>query len=92
MSQRRHFQRKNVQRLSPRFQHRYQLLQEIGFVFRVDRRGPRMRSLGRDRRGNNTSGIRDMDDFVEFLVENEDRISEEEKLNAWKERFRVYEK
>lgn len=95
MSQRRHFNKNKV--LTPRFQHRYQLLQDIGFLFRVDRRGPRMVSLrkvngnGRDRRGN-TTNVCDMDDFVEFMVENEDRISEEEKLDAWRQRFSVYER
>jgi hypothetical protein len=46
---------------------------------------------GRDRRGN-TTNVCDMDDFVEFMVENEDRISEEEKLDAWRQRFSVYER
>lgn len=90
MAQRRYYKLNTS--LTERSAQRLQLLKEVGFVFKVSKRGPRLISLnGRDKRGNTTS-IRDMDDFVGYMVENEDAISEKEKVDAWRERFSVYQK
>ena len=75
--------------LNDRHRRRYEKLKEADFVFRVDRRGPRMAKLQDNNRG---GSIQDMDDFVAFMIENKDRISEEEKRDAWKTRFSVFEK
>ena len=75
--------------LNDRHRRRYEKLHEAGFVFRVDRRGPRMAKLQKNNRGRN---LQEMDNFIAFMVENKDRISEDEKIDAWRTRFSVFQK
>lgn len=90
MAQRRYY--KVNKDLTERSKQRKQLLKDVGFVFKVNRRGPRLIPInGRDKRGISTR-IQDMDDFVGFMVENEAIISEKDKIDAWRARFSVYQK
>lgn len=89
MAQRRYFKEKKD--LTERHRLRHKRLREAGFSFNVDRRGPRMAKLVNSNSPRRNS-IEDMDDFVGFLVKNEDVISEKEMSDAWKLRFSIYQK
>jgi len=89
MAQRRYFKEKKA--LTERHRLRRKRLQEAGFSFTIDRRGPRMAKLVKSSSRRRNS-IEEMDDFVGFLVKNEDLISEKEKSDAWKLRFSIYQK
>jgi len=87
MAQRRYY--KLNKGLTQRHKERRQLLNRAGFVFSVDRRGPRMAKLKERSKDKN---IKDMDNFVGFMIDNKNELSEVEKREAWKMRFSVYQK
>jgi cobalamin biosynthesis protein CbiD len=87
MAQRRYY--KLNKGLTQRHKERRQLLNRAGFAFSVDRRGPRMAKLKERSKDKN---IKDMDNFVGFMIDNKNELSEVEKREAWKMRFSVYQK
>ncbi|KAL7481401.1 hypothetical protein ACHAW6_007082 [Cyclotella cf. meneghiniana] len=96
MAQRRYYKlqsrKKGDKKLSLRHKHRIRLLEHVGFVFDVKRRGPRLPKIHHMSRCTEDSGneVHAIEDFVGFLIEN--KYTDEEKRKAWKLRFRMYEK
>jgi hypothetical protein len=90
MAQRRYFSQNKS--FSIRQMQRRDLLKDAGFVFRVDRRGPRMSKMNFNGEIKSRSKqIDEMEDFVGFMIANDKQLSEKDKREAWKKRFSVYE-
>ncbi|KAL3778441.1 hypothetical protein HJC23_007662 [Cyclotella cryptica] len=95
MAQRRYYKlqsrKQGINKLSLRHQHRVRLLEEVGFVFDVKRRGPRVSKIHQMSRcsQDGSNEVHAMEDFVGFVIEN--RYTDEEKRQAWKLRFQLFQ-
>ena len=94
MQQRRQYtllqQGKNSSLSGKRGEYRLRLLEEIGFVWRLDRRGPRG-SYGALRRMQKLTGheIHTVKNFEQYMIEKGANFSEDQKRAAWLKRFEV---
>ena len=94
MQQRRQYclmqQGKNSSLSGKRGEYRLQLLEEAGFVWRLDRRGPRG-SYGALRRTKQLTGheMHTVANFEQYMIEKGADFSEDEKRKAWLKRFEV---
>jgi hypothetical protein len=76
--------------LSKQHLHRTRILEDIGFVFRVER-GPRMAKLDSSSGGTSSINLHSIEDFMEYMIEKDGVYSEEDKRKAWKMRFQIYQ-
>ena len=83
-------QGKNSSLSGKRGEYRLQLLEEAGFVWRLDRRGPRG-SYGALRRTKQLKGheMHTVANFEQYMIEKGANFSEDEKRKAWLKRFEV---
>lgn len=94
MQQRRQYsllqQGKNCSLSGKRGDYRLRLLEEAGFVWRLDRRGPRG-SYGALRRTKPLAGheIHTVANFEQYMIEKGADFTEDEKRSAWLKRFEV---
>jgi hypothetical protein len=76
---------------------RKQLLDNIGFVWRVERRGPHGSIIGfRNRmQCNNVDGVVsdnlfDVNDFEKYMIERSEKYSDDDRRAAWRQRFECF--
>ena len=105
MAQRRQYTLKTKGKSNSLSQERIELLDKVGFVWKVEKRGPRgaygeIRKLKKNENGEydpfyySNSELERVANFENYIIEKrmEEEWSEDQMMNAWKQRFQIFEK